>query len=334
MYVIRARNVTEALYEGLDLLRAGGHRRASRNGPVWKMDAPVTTCYLEPRERVVTWGARDANPFFHLYESLWMLAGRREVGSLKWYVKRMQEFSDDGLILHGAYGWRWRYHFGSDQLEKIISILSSNPDDRRCVLGMWDPQDLGADRLDVPCNLLAKFSISRHGRLDMTVFCRSNDIVWGAYGANAVHFSMLQEYMAAGIGCEVGRYWQVSDDWHGYERTVEPLFLAIREPDPYAEAPARLWRPLVENFRLWNHDLRLFMAGVAQSPTAAMFEEYQEPFFHSVAAPMHAAYALHRAGKTESALKCTELVAASDWARAAREWLSRRDKREHAVHPA
>ena len=44
----------------------------------------------------------------------------------------------------------------------------------------------------------------KNGRLQMTVHCRSNDIIWGTYGANAVHFSILQEYVAARIGVDLG----------------------------------------------------------------------------------------------------------------------------------
>jgi len=52
--------------------------------------------------------------------------------------------------------------------------------------------------------------------LNMTVFNRSNDMVYGALGANVVHFSVLQEYMAACIGVEVGTYYQVSSNMHVY----------------------------------------------------------------------------------------------------------------------
>jgi thymidylate synthase len=52
--------------------------------------------------------------------------------------------------------------------------------------------------------------------LDLTVLCRSNDVVWGAYGANAVHFSVLQEYLAGRIGVDVGVMYQFSNNYHGY----------------------------------------------------------------------------------------------------------------------
>lgn len=346
MYVITANSVTEALYGGLDLLRCGGHRRDSRNGPVWKMDAPVTTCYVNPHHRVMTWPARDANPFFHLFESLWMLAGRNDVEPLRWYVRRMEEFSDDGETFHGAYGHRWRHAFDFDQLEVIIRNLEDNPDDRRCVLGMFDPRiDLRPEmdmatggrvvKRDIPCNLVVKFSRGPSGRLNMTVFCRSNDIVWGAYGANAVHFSILQEYVAAGIGCEVGRYWQVSDDWHGYDKVVEPLFSRSSEApqhDLYEETATRQWRPLVSSFEDWNADLLEFMEGATAPEDDVMLHTYRDPFFSEVAAPMHAAYGMHKERMYALADRLMDEVRAPDWQRAGREWLARRRQRWESRH--
>ena len=223
MKVIEARNPHEALIKGIYELRQFGIPRSSRNGPVLVMPTPVTTIYNFPLERVIFWPQRDANPFFHLYESLWMLAGRNRVEPLVRYAKNMANYADNGII-HGAYGYRWRYDFGMDQLQLIIKRLQDDPDDRRCVLQIWDAKrDLNQNFKDLPCNTIVSFQRDIEGNLDMTVFCRSNDIIWGAYGANAVHFSMLQEYIARSIGCQMGRYYQVSVNWHAYTGVLDKL---------------------------------------------------------------------------------------------------------------
>lgn len=232
MRVLEARNVHEALPLAMSMIAREGILRDSRNGQVLMHPHPVTTVYYEPRERVVFWPARDANPAFHLYESLWMLAGRNDLKPLLRYVKTFWKFSDDGATLYGAYGWRWRRAYDDDQLEVIARRLMDNPDDRRCVLSMWDGSyDLDRDTKDLPCNLTVNFQINTAGALDMTVFNRSNDIVLGAYGANAVHFSMLQEYMALWIGVPVGIYRQVSCNWHAYQNEQ---FSAVSELGQYA----------------------------------------------------------------------------------------------------
>ena len=73
MKVIRARNVHEALPEAVRYLALYGVEAESRNGKVLLAPEPVTTVYERPKERVLFWPQRDANPFFHFYEGLWML---------------------------------------------------------------------------------------------------------------------------------------------------------------------------------------------------------------------------------------------------------------------
>ena len=79
MRVLEMRNVHCALPRALQELERVGQARESRNGPVIVFPDPVTTVYAKPCERVMFWSERDANPAFHLYEALWMLAGRDDV---------------------------------------------------------------------------------------------------------------------------------------------------------------------------------------------------------------------------------------------------------------
>ena len=50
-------------------------------------------------------------------------------------------------------------------------------------------------REEIPCNTAIYFKV-REGKLNMTVSNRSNDVIWGTFGANVVHMSILQEYVA------------------------------------------------------------------------------------------------------------------------------------------
>jgi hypothetical protein len=139
-------------------------QKNSRNGGVTMLEEPCLITYTHPRERVLFNSARDANPFFHLYESLWMLAGRNDVAPLTYYVSKMKDFSDDdGKTFNGAYGYRWRHALrdstlgweDKDQLDIIVSHLKGNPESRRAVLQMWNVEDdlLKIERSkDVCCN--------------------------------------------------------------------------------------------------------------------------------------------------------------------------------------
>lgn len=332
MYVITERNVQAVLPLAVDLLLREGVERPSRNGPVLTLTAPVTTLYLRPEERVMLWPQRDANPFFHLLESLWMLAGRNDVKLVADLVPGMKNFSDDGRTFNAAYGFRWREHFGEDQLLWAIEELRRDPTTRRVVIGIWDgarePVASREGSKDLPCNLAVHLQIGHDDRLDMTVFNRSNDIVWGAYGANAVHFSMLQEFVARAIGREVGRYWQVSDNWHGYLNTLEGV-RPLREEIYPRENPYD--RPEMKPFPListpvdeWLLDNDIFL-------DEGNVPGLRDPFFRRVAGPMMMAYKAFKKfdgdEKYEAPLEILAQCHQCDWKVAGTEWIQRRQER-------
>jgi hypothetical protein len=330
---IRVRNVNDALPSVLGLLRDRGASRPSRNGPVTLFTEPVMTIYERPRERVLFNPARDANPFFHLFESLWMLAGRDDVAFVRRFVKRMATFSDDGKTLHGAYGKRWISWFGPNQLQVVIDELRRDPHSRRCVVSMWDgtidlTTAVGGGK-DVPCNTAAYIWIDVEGCLCMTLLNRSNDIIWGAYGANAVHFSYLQEYLAAGVGVPVGRLYQMSNNLHAYVETYQPLIdagvdSAENTRNLYAESEVEPYPLISTPLEQWRQDLGVFME---VGPVPGL----RDSFFRRVAIPMwvaHEAYkTLEGPERFAAAREALGNCAATDWRRAAEEWLDRREKR-------
>lgn len=227
---IVASDVNEAYSLGLFHMTQGQYDLVdTRNGKARRLPGPVTTVYQQPQNCVLFDEMRDANPYFHLIEAIWMLGGHNNVSSLVPFNPRMKEYSDDGHTLHGAYGFRWRYHFGFDQIEEAIKTLRSDRTSRRVVIQMFDPHtDVPPmySGKDVPCNLCIDFKPRNGNILDMMVHCRSNDMIWGAYGANAVHFSFLMQYMCWATDMRMGLYYQISDDFHAYEdvlRKISPL---------------------------------------------------------------------------------------------------------------
>lgn len=322
MNIFETRNVHDLLPKALDRLYRQGVQRDTRNGPVLQLAGPSLICYERPMERVLFWPERDANPFFHLAESMWMLAGRKDVGYPAKFVKNMERFSDDGMTLRGAYGYRWRHHFLFDQLATITRNLKENHTCRRQVLQMWDAAtDLQHQTgcRDIPCNTHAYLAISG-GRLDLTACNRSNDIVWGCLGANAVHMSVLQEYMAGRIGVGVGKYYQFSNNLHGYLDTIEPLRgLVMRqgEASPY-EIGGAAATPLNngQEPEAFAEDLRKLGEPGERG--------YRSTFFKQVFGPMEEVHRVFKADGPSVALSSCPAIGASDWRQAAEEWLKRR----------
>jgi hypothetical protein len=204
----------------MQALKSEGIKTDSRNGPVIRFPKPVCLEYVNPRRRLLDHPVRDANHFFHLFETMWMFAGLDTVAPLNLYNSGMKNYSDDGVTFAAPYGFRWRRHFHFDQLARVVQKLRSNPEDRRIVLQIWDSQELVKDQgRDFACNQQVLFDTRpREGGylLDMTVTNRSNDLVYGAMGSNLVHFSLLHEYIAYHAGLEVGTYYQISKNMHLY----------------------------------------------------------------------------------------------------------------------
>ena len=319
---IRSRNVNSVFPIGIMLLRERGHLRESRNGPTLEIMEPVSVTYDNPDERVLFDETRDSNPFFTLFESLWMLAGRNDVAFLDQYNKGMSQYSDDGVYFNAAYGYRLRHHFGFDQLDEVIQRLRKDPDDRRAVLQLMDVRDVvaGRDSRDHACNVVITPRI-RHGKLDWTVFNRSNDYVFGMTGANVVHMSIIQEYVASMIGIKVGSYSQISNCLHAY--TENPVWKRVKDlsvacHDPYRMGEVKPHK-LVSSPDVWDKELKEWMDCPWSGRT------YTDPFFEHVAKPMAVAHKAHKDNK--DGLKYVSQIQASDWRKVCTEWLARREEK-------
>jgi hypothetical protein len=346
--IITAGSVNIALYEGLWHLKEHGISNPSRNGSVIQAPGPVLTEYTKPDRRVMFSPLRDANPFFHLYEAVWMLAGANDVASVAKYAKQMEAFSDNGTSLWGAYGWRWRKFFGFDQLTAIIETLRKDPKNRRAVLTMWAPEgDLtglvvddeelgGLTAKDVPCNTHVYFDATQ-GKLEMTVCNRSNDAIWGAYGANMVHMSVLHEFVASAIGLPMGSYYQLSNNFHIYtgREDVDRLFevgsegtalVKYESVDLYAQGAVKPY-PMM----LFADDWIDWLGGaekLAANPTGDFTGlNAVHHWFTAVFQPLMRSHAAYKAGDMKGALEMAEICAAEDWSLAAVQWLQRRAKK-------
>src|SRR5262245_37948051 len=114
MLTISARNVNQIWDYAKWHLNGKHYVRQSRVGEVWEYPELVVTEYLQPTERVLFNPLRNANPFFHFFEALWMLAGRNDLAFLERFNSKIADFVGRNPTLHDAYGHRWRYAFDLD----------------------------------------------------------------------------------------------------------------------------------------------------------------------------------------------------------------------------
>jgi len=321
MKTLTCRNVNDGFVEALWWIKVAGKEESTRNGKVLSYHAPVIVEFTHPRERVHFCPVRDANPFFHCMEAMWMLAGHNDVDWPAHFASNIANYSDNGKTLHGAYGHRWFKMFG-DQVHILIDHLKHFPNTRRAVLQMWGAdQDLQRveSSKDVPCNTHIYFR-PHDGMLDMTVCNRSNDLVWGLFGANAVHMSVLHEYVAAFSGYRVGSYFQMTNNLHVYEQHFDlvknppPM-----DPGPTTVVPQSIWlQEGHDTQHSFDADLFRFMATPQHST------RYKGRFFRSVLVPMFAAYTNYKQGWVKEAVEDARRIEDTTWAYACEHWLKRR----------
>lgn len=353
MFGYRAGSVNQALQYAVEHLLREGVEETSRVGPVLVAPGPVCIEYTNPRYRVLYSPTRDANHVFHVMETLWMLSGSNEIEFPVFFNNAYSQFSDDGKTMWDSYGWRWREFFGYDQLEVIMEELRSNPTSRRCVLSMWNSSahhiETGLlpltwndkngesfyDDLSVathggkavPCNTHAYFAI-KAGKLNLTVMNRSNDCMWGAFGANAVHFSFLLEYMAMRIGVPMGSYYQFTNNLHVYtdkfdRKKLDQIAFECAMVEEHVPG-----RGLEEGFDV---DLKVFMPWALEVIRAKPAPPLDVPyltthFMHAVIMPMFLFWVYRKWKDEYSSNICLDGIDAPDWQVACREWKERRTK--------
>lgn len=341
MKVIECENPNEALYKGLAILEDDGFAIPSRYGDTIEYPTPVTTVFKNPLERVLISKVRDCNPFFHLMESLWILHGRRDVKFLCEFNKRMVEFSDDGNVFNSPYGYRMRNGTGDsiirlDQLEGVISILRNNPQSRQAVITLWDEKDLHKSTKDKACNMVLVFRI-RKDQLDMIVYNRSNDVIWGAYGANVVQFSMIMEYVAAHLAVSVGTYTHVSNSYHVY--TSGPGGEKYRELKENKDSiiwndtfntycvikPENRQRTLMEESNI--HEIEIDIALLFRQydhhglEYAALDTEYQSQYFWDLILPVLQTWVRYKSKDFVFCLEAMNRIVDDAWRLACEDWM-------------
>jgi thymidylate synthase len=131
---------------------------------------------------VVTSPRRKLNYRFMAAEALWISDGRDDLEALTRVNPHMVQFSDDGMVLAGAYGPRIR-----PQVGYVVTRLLEERDTRQAALTIWTPNPKPSK--DIPCTIAMVFSI-RENRLYQQAFMRSSD-AWLGIPYDVFSFAFL-----------------------------------------------------------------------------------------------------------------------------------------------
>src|SRR3989338_7479022 len=128
------------------------------------------------------------------------------------------EFIEPDGTIAAAYGYRWKYHFGRDQLGKLIELLEKDPSSRHGVIVTWDPSSDGLGdiaRKNVPCPYTFTVNIIG-GKLNLHNIIRSNDFILGT-PSDVAGFALLQCILAQRLGVKPGIYSHSISNAHIYD---------------------------------------------------------------------------------------------------------------------
>lgn len=152
-------------------------------------------------------------------EQLWFVSGARKPEIfLREFTKIWDDFTNPGDVVTVAYGYRWRRHFGRDQLGMLVKLLEKDPSSRHGVVVTWDPSSDGlggVSKGNVPCPYTFTVNIIG-GRLNLMNVVRSNDVILGL-PHDVAGFALLQLFLAQRLGVKPGIYTHTIANAHIYD---------------------------------------------------------------------------------------------------------------------
>jgi len=317
MFTAEYNGINSFLVGASSLLLEKGVKRETRNQTCYELPGPFIFKIKNPTARYITIAERKWSPILPFAESLWLASGQNDLEFIVHYLKRMQDFSDDGSFLRGAYGPRLRKYNGIfddyrvdgsqnvkldfsnfsavDQFQFIISCFKKDLYTRQAIITIGDPPkdcfDLNGDikiTKDFPCTQLLQFQKQPDcPKLNLTVYMRSNDIMWGASAVNIFNFTLMLEYFAQMLSLQVGDYYHIANNFHYYEKHRNNLisFSKIDTPNDFGFNYSKSFFTLAEfdekiaALQVEEKKLRLGQYGDVYNFEDELFDDWYKAFY-------------------------------------------------------
>ncbi|OGI85050.1 hypothetical protein A3A92_01250 [Candidatus Nomurabacteria bacterium RIFCSPLOWO2_01_FULL_37_49] len=203
--------IKKIMSEGIEELNERtGHKTKALPGITFSLDIekdgfPVLTLRKQPLKSPIA-------------EQVWFIQGEKDTTFLRKFTKMWDPFMEKDGTLPFSYGWRWRNHFGRNQLGDAIELLEKEPSSRHGVIITWDPKDDGyggTPKKNIPCPFAYTINIIG-GRLHMHNMVRSNDMMLGC-PFDTFGFALLQCMIAQRLGIRPGIYTHTISNAHVYD---------------------------------------------------------------------------------------------------------------------
>ena len=188
-----------------ELLKNGFAEKNDRTGHVCK-SLPGMTMKFDLNEGFPLLTLRRIPLKVFIAEQVWFLMGNKNLRFLQNFTKIWDDFAEENNCVESAYGYRWRKHFGRDQIDGLMKLLKKDPSSRHGVILMWDPSDDGLSngiaKKNVPCPYTFTVNIIG-GKLCLHLIIRSNDMMLGN-PHDVAGFALLAHFFAEKLKVPVG----------------------------------------------------------------------------------------------------------------------------------
>ena len=173
----------------------------------------------DPKDRKIINKERNWKEDYAEAEWQWYLSGDRNIRALGDIYGKVPEIwkrmANDRGNVNSNYGYQWERN---GQLDRVIQMLQDNTDNRQCAVSIYDGKEIDDYSHDTPCTYAIQFTIV-HGRFDMCVTMRSNDL-WYGFCNDQYQFSKLQEMVSKRLDIETGVYYHFAHNMHLYNDKI------------------------------------------------------------------------------------------------------------------
>lgn len=190
-------------------------------------------------------------------EQIWFVSGARKPADfLRDFTRIWDDFTNPGDVVTVAYGYRWRKHFGRDQLGALVELLQKDPSSRQGVVVTWDPSSDGlggVSKSNVPCPYTFTVNIIG-GRLNLMNVVRSNDMILG-FPHDVAGFALLQCLLAQKLGVKPGVYSHIIANAHVYDIHYAAANEMIKRPTDHPKISVDLPEGCYDRAEAKDHTL-------------------------------------------------------------------------------
>ena len=172
----------------------------------------------DPLDNIITNKERNFNIDYAKAEWQWYLSGDPSIdklGEIYGKIPPIWERMATNRMVNSNYGYQWQRN---NQLGYVADKLKVFPNTRQATISIYDGKEHDRYDNDTPCTYAVQFTVL-NGKLNMSVYMRSNDL-WFGFCIDQYCFSMLQQTMSKMTGYDVGTYYHHAHNLHLYDNKI------------------------------------------------------------------------------------------------------------------